>query len=236
MLGVGTEAYSWIRPILGSVGIDWVVGAWAVIFSELIGMWIMGPEGTLSVSHDNGESLLVPVDEVEPPSDLERKVSQRSSRLLFVFTVLCIGALPSQFMRSLPIPVNSDSTARLSVGCALPLPTGNLTKPAFKDYKRETQRLVGLAKVILWPEGAVRFNSTEEKEEAVRLITEHADRSLIAISFEDYAEENGREGKLRNGVMLIGREEGVIFEYYKRHLVPCEYLCSIGYPNSVTNL
>lgn len=217
---LGDGAYRWLRPFLGSGGIDWVVGAWAVVLSELIGMWIMGPGGTLSASGE-GERLLITVNEDEVLDNVNWEGPRRPLRLFFIFCTLCIAALPSYFIRSLPIPVNSETTARLTVACALPFAPDISSKPTLDDMKYETRVLVGLAKVVLWPEGSVRFNSTEEKEETIEHVKKYAAKSLVGMSFEEYTNETGQEGKLRNGFMLLDRA-GIIFEYYKRHLVPCE--------------
>lgn len=218
VLSVG--AYKWLRPFFGSAGIDWAVGAWAVVLSELIGMWIMGSGATLSFS-GHRENLLVSVDDNEVLDDLESEKPRRSTRLFFIFAVLCIGALPSYFVRSLPLPVNSDMTIGVPVGCALPIADDPLVKPTLDEYKKETQRLYGLVKVILWPEGAVRFQSEEEKMKTIDFIGSLDHKSLVGISFEEYTNETGHEGKIRNGFMLVDHE-GLIFEYFKRHLVPCK--------------
>ena len=40
MLGLGP--YAWLRSYAGQWGIDWVTAAWAVVFSEVLGDWVMG--------------------------------------------------------------------------------------------------------------------------------------------------------------------------------------------------
>ncbi|THH06348.1 hypothetical protein EW145_g4155 [Phellinidium pouzarii] len=211
-LGVG--AYSWLRPILGPSGIDWVVGAWAVVISELMGVWIMGSSHQ-TVAYE--EEHLIPVFGEDTPEEPERP--RRSLLLFYISVILCFGALPSYFRASLPIPVNSDFTVPLSVACALPFVEDSERKLSFEEYLLETQRITSLAKVILWPEGAIRFETEQAKQESIEKIALNAAGSVIGVSFEDHMNTTERSDKLRNGIMLIDKD-GVVFEYFKRHLVP----------------
>lgn len=38
------SSYSWLRPFTGPSGIDWIVGAWATIISNVVELWVRGPE------------------------------------------------------------------------------------------------------------------------------------------------------------------------------------------------
>ncbi|KAI5121134.1 hypothetical protein M0805_007132, partial [Coniferiporia weirii] len=212
VLGVG--AYSWLRPILGPSGIDWAVGAWAVVLSELMSAWIMGPR---TRTHVPEEDFLIPG--LSEDSLVEPERPRRSLLLFCISTILCLAALPSYFRASLPIPVNSDSTTPLSVACALPLVENPNRLPSFDEYLAETQTLASLAKVVLWPEGAVKFETNQAKQDSIERLARFAAGSVIGVSFEDHMNVTGYTDKIRNGFMLIDRD-GLIFEYFKRHLVP----------------
>lgn len=212
----GISAYSWLRPYFGPPGIDWVVGAWAVVLSELLGMWIMGEK-----KQPESEELLI---QIRNDMELDESAKpERSRRLMYLSALLCLGALPSYLVSPLPTPVNSETTFPLSVGCALPFVEDFHREPSFDEYLKETQALIGLAKVVLWPEGAVQFPSAKIKQEAIERISTYAAGSVIGLSFEYTDNSTAKDNKLRNGFMLIDNE-GLVLEYYKRHLVPCEYM------------
>lgn len=207
---IGVGGYGWLRPILGPPGIDWVVGAWAVVLSELMAAWIMA-----SSDQDEGSSLISTRSE----DDMDRpEKTDRNPWLLCTVVLLCFGTAPSYFQRKTPIPVNSESTAPLPVACVLPY-TGNKTRrPSFDEFLQESTTLTSLAKVVLWPEGAVFFDSDRVKDEMVEKVALSAGGSVVGVSFVD---RDGRESdKLRNGFMLVDKD-GIKFEYFKRHLVPC---------------
>ena len=206
---LGVSAYSWLRPYLGPSSIDWVAGAWAVVLSEVSGMWIMGEKKDVQQ-----EELLIVVTDDE--QDSIKPV--RSRWLIGLSVLLCLGALPSYLYWPLPVPVNSNQTVPLLVSCALPFVKDFHREPSFDEYLHETATLVSLAKVILWPEGAVQFPTAENKAEAISRIQNAASGSAIGVSFVD---TDNSTTKMRNGFMLIDRD-GLMFEYYKRHLVPCE--------------
>ncbi|KAL5494983.1 hypothetical protein ACEPAI_445 [Sanghuangporus weigelae] len=209
---VGVGGYSWTRPILGPTGIDWVVAAWAVVLSELMAAWIMASSDQ---DEDDSESSLISTsdEEINRP-----KKTNRNPWLLCTVVLLCIGTAPSYLQKKIPTPVNSESTVPLPVACALPY-IGNKTRlPSFDEFLQESTTLTSLAKVVLWPEGAVFFDSDQMKNEAIEKVAKSAGGSVVGVSFVDHMDER-QSDKLRNGFMLIDKD-GVVLEYFKRHLVP----------------
>lgn len=208
----GIGAYSWLRPITGPPGIDWIVGAWAVILSELVGAWIIGPtngiEDPLVSTNRNGE---------DRPRGLHG-----APWLFFMLGLLCIASLPSYFQNSLPTPVNSEFTTPLPVACTLPYVENSKRRPSFDEYLKESTILVSLAKVVLWPEGAVHFESEVVKQEAIEKVAFSAAGSVVGVSFEEHVNGTKENEEVRNGFMLIDKD-GLVFEYFKRHLVPCKW-------------
>ncbi|OSX67320.1 hypothetical protein POSPLADRAFT_1127692 [Postia placenta MAD-698-R-SB12] len=232
---VGFEAYEWIRPVFGQFGIDWLVAAWAVVGAHTIGNWLVGSalaedveifveeEQIISFTSDN---LLPHPQPVRP-----RKRSSLPGVghvLVLAGTLVCLAA-PSFVISSLPLPaVSSLSTTSLDVACALPdlRRSGVLTgAPGLNDFKSESKMLENSADIILWPEGAVHFESSAEKEAAFeKLSSGMSNKKLYGISFEEYTlrdMSNGtqKEGIRRNGFALLSKQ-GLLMEYYKQHLVP----------------
>ncbi|EJD03681.1 uncharacterized protein FOMMEDRAFT_133077 [Fomitiporia mediterranea MF3/22] len=205
----GLSAYNWMRYVLGPVGIDWTVGAWAVVVAELLAPWFTKPA--------EQDDLLISTSGTSATDETEK--SQKTPRLLCMITFLCLGTIPYYFQDTLPIPVNSATTAPLSVACALPYITNITRSPNFGELLQETATLASLAKVVLWPEGAIRFDSVQAKREATKKVAKIAGGSVIGVSFEEYTNDVTRGNKGRNGLMLVDRD-GMVFEYFKRHLVP----------------
>lgn len=226
----GIHAYSWLRPYFGAVGIDWIVAAWAVVLHELLGMWIIGsPPEVIETTEGEGEHL-IDIDD-DSPSEAQHRAQQprRSQSLLYLSGLLCLLAIPSYSFSSLPTPLISKETTWISLSCALPLPSNvenENNKPALDDYIRETQRLTPLAKVVLWPEGAVRLDTLSTKSEIIERVKENAGRSVVAVSFEDLPPPNAVDdnGPRRHGIMFIDKN-GFMGEYYKRSLLPCKFMC-----------
>jgi len=82
------------------------------------------------------------------------------------------------------------------------------------------------AKVLLWPEGAVKFNSQSEKEEALYRVRQEVRGPYVGVSFEDFVpadghDGNGRSGMRRNGISIVSNDsDTTLLSYYKRKLVP----------------
>ena len=189
----------------------------------------MGP-GT-PIHHDSAldESTgqLVDVGDHEPQhfaNDSAAALNRRKRRpLLYVCTLLIVMVIPSYTSHTFPLPSHSPSTVPLAVACALPPTDVHGRVPNVDDYLDQTRELANRASVVLWPEAAVFFETTEAKQAAVDAIKAMATLAVVGVAFEEYlpANETTRPGLRRNGLMLVNRE-GVKMEYFKRHLVPCE--------------
>ncbi|KIJ54645.1 hypothetical protein M422DRAFT_153109 [Sphaerobolus stellatus SS14] len=205
---VGIDSYRWLRSVLGFSGIDWIVAMWANVAAETL-------EGFLS--DYNTEEILIE-DLTEPP-----KEQRNTPRLSPSIAMLLILSLPSFFIRpsNLPLPVLSSDTTPLSVACILPPPSTSGSQ--LERFMDETKHYTSMAKILLWPEGAVTFESEKEKNEAFDLVLNitSTSKTWVGVSFEERLPPNGdrRDGLRRNGLALIGRD-GVQLTYYKRKLVP----------------
>ena len=78
---------------------------------------------------------------------------------------------------------------------------------------------------MLWPEGAVHFESPDERDKAISKVRQMIKGPYVGISFVENA-PSGWQGhshtdKKRIGLVLVG-PDGPVFEYYKRNLVPGE--------------
>lgn len=224
--------YAWLRPYGGQVAINWVVAAWAVVLADAAGAWMMGSDGYQHLAPENPSLISFEDDHIpvatapthaDPPS-------QKARPTLVLAGLLLALAAPSYFIASMPPPVSAADVTPFGVACALPYPQRNglLTHPpTLEDYVAESKTLQSVAKVILWPESAVHFDSVEERMAAFHSISRQINNgSYYAIGFEerihsDSADDVWKIGMRRNGLVLLGWE-GVVYEYYKRHLVPSE--------------
>ncbi|KAH9846863.1 hypothetical protein C2E23DRAFT_890544 [Lenzites betulinus] len=230
---VNLGGYSWLRQVGGQVAINWVVAAWAVIIADVAGAWMMGPNPNGEVGDgfegENGGSLVDDGrirDRPIPPT--RPAVSPRTRRTLVMTGFLLALAVPSYVISERPPPVSAPDVTPLGVACAMPYPQRNgeaTGPPSLKDYVAESRTLQSQAKVILWPESAVHFNLPGERKEAFEKIRPQiANGTYYGIGFEelvhpDSADDVWKVGMRRNGLVLLGWE-GVVYEYYKRHLVP----------------
>ncbi|KLO09540.1 hypothetical protein SCHPADRAFT_893001 [Schizopora paradoxa] len=219
----GLHAYTWLRPVGGPVAIDWVTAAWSVVLHELLGMWIMGPPKIVTAIEDEH---LISVDESVSEIQHQAQQPQRSKSLLYLSGMLCLLVLPSYSFDGLPLPIVSSFTTPISMACALPLPStveNENNKPSIDNYILETHRLTPLAKVVLWPEVAVRLQTPERRAYVIEQVQNNAQASVVAVSFEDLIPnkmQNGSEsGPWRHGMMIIDKD-GLKAEYYKRVPVP----------------
>ncbi|KAH8102576.1 hypothetical protein BXZ70DRAFT_1063356 [Cristinia sonorae] len=236
VLGLGL--YDWTREVFGQWGIDWITAAWAVVVSELLGDWLVAVDQ--QELDEQTQDLLVDVDintlaGTNPTAtDATERTRSRTplsrSNGLWTLTVLLVAlAGYSYVIPSLPIPPEAADTTPFTVGCALPA-THTIGKyvrtPKLQDYIYETTTIQNQAPIVLWPEGAVRFDSPEEKLEAFKRIQEPMGKGrYVGISFEDnippYLEDGIYHPAVRrNGFALLGYRGPPVMEYYKRHLVP----------------
>lgn len=130
---IGFQAYNWLIPVFGSPIRDWLVGAWALVVSEVAEAWYMGSE-----TPDEAPLL------VQAPNTSTASPKRHSFGSLSLGVVLLALTVPSyvwlsDFPRS---PSASDSTP-LEVGCVLPQNGYKL-----QDYIDATDQLGSSAKVI----------------------------------------------------------------------------------------
>ncbi|KAI0066475.1 hypothetical protein BV25DRAFT_1796576 [Artomyces pyxidatus] len=210
----GIDAYDWLRPLAGTWGLNWVVGASAVVGAEMVGAWFIGPE--------DGEPLLIddiPTDVA--PRKAEETASRGSRHTLLLGAGLLALTAPSFLFPVHPIhPVEStfETSTPLIVGCILPPPPreGEHTT-ALERFIDESKKHNG-AKVLLWPEGALRFENPTQRDEAFELVRKRVVGPLVGVTYEEPIPGNAH-GKWRTGLTLVG-PQGPVAEYFKRNLVP----------------
>ncbi|KIK48415.1 hypothetical protein CY34DRAFT_798233 [Suillus luteus UH-Slu-Lm8-n1] len=210
---VSPHPFYWLLPYTGPMGIDWAVGACAALCSEVAAAWLMGTD-----SDDQ------PVNLSTSPS--EAQSNRRSRSLLTLGTFLVALSIPS-LHSSLPARIDTivDSSP-LGVACALPSVRKG-QHATLGDFITETKKLTSQAKVILWPESAVVFNSREEREAAFEELRKDIQKSVVGVAFEEFLPEDssnpGESRMRRNGLALVngGQAKGEeVVQYYKRNLVP----------------
>ncbi|TBU41831.1 hypothetical protein BD309DRAFT_231754 [Dichomitus squalens] len=237
---VQVGGYAWLRHVGGQVAINWVVAAWAVVFADAAGKWIVGSSDEevivtaaphlISVAEDD-----LPAVEVTPPTPNANGTTatsyepSRSPSSTHLLTGLLLAlAVPSYFTSDLPTHVAARNVTPFGVACALPFPMRNgrpLGPPGLDDYIAESRTLQSSAQIVLWPESAVHFQSRNEREDAFNKTQQRMNRGVYyGIGFDEIVHEDSadgvwRAGMRRNGLVLLS-SEGVVFEYYKRHLVP----------------
>lgn len=227
LLGVG--GYTWTRPYLGAVGLDWILAAWAEITGAVFTVFLWGGDSseyqpledqTQNPPDSNNENQS---NSFQQPNQFQS--SQRKSSFLFpiIFAIVCAGSIPSFSTDVLPLPISSNGTVPLGIACALPTITSEV-QPIY-SYLRETGRLASLAKIVLWPEGAIVFDSLRDRQdklEEVRKVASH-NGIFIGVSFTEPVPEpmgtHDARRKMRNGMVLVNAT-GPVYEYYKRNLVP----------------
>ncbi|KAF7799298.1 hypothetical protein EIP86_010530 [Pleurotus ostreatoroseus] len=238
---VGLGPYSWLRSILGQWAIDWVTAAWAVVFSEVAGAWLVGTPEEVDDSAIDRQPLLVDYEGNNYQSvqaaqngsqangSTATRMSTRNRGLLSLTAILVLLAAPSYTYPHLPLPINSGDTTPLSVACIMP-PRKAGKSLTFDDYFKESSRWVSMATtaVLVWPEGSVSFSSEVERDQSFDYIVKHLGgqeflkSKYVGVGFEEVVPPvaNGPASK-RNGFALIDTGSGVVqLSYYKRNLVP----------------
>jgi len=170
-------------------------------------------------------------DEDSLPDNQPRRQQFGGSHFQVGILALCLtfATIPSFLIPQLPLPVSDiNISTPLTVGCVL---------PPFQRYKRhvltlddfihESEKIRSLARVILWPEGAVTFNSVSERDEGLKLVREKLPGTYIGVSFEetidDPSDSTGKTPLRRTGVAVVDQYSPEPYLlYYKRNLVPCE--------------
>ena len=206
------DAYNWIVPIAGPASKDWIIGAWAVVMSQFIEAWYMGrPDEDLLL--DNQPS--------------RQQFGGFHFQVGILALCLSFATIPSFLIPQFPLPVtNIDVSTPLTVGCVLPsFQRYKHHVLTLDDYIEESKKIQSLAKIILWPEGAVVFNNASERDQALQLVREKITGSHTGVSFEETIDDprdlTGRTSIRRTGIAIVSKDSEAHI-YYKRHLVPCE--------------
>ncbi len=231
--------YAWLQGIGGQVAINWVVAAWSVVFADAAGAWMVGSSEESEKDVAPAPTNLIDDGEVPVPSSAPNingasptaHSSVDKTRLTLLLVLLAL-AVPSYFISDMPSHVAAPDVTPFGLACALPQPMRNgqyLGPPGLDDYISESRKLQGQASIVLWPESAVRFESRNEREEAFRKIRDGINRGVYyGVGFDERVSEDSPDGawkvgQRRNGLVLLGAE-GVVYEYYKRHLVPSKHV------------
>ena len=217
----GIATYDWMRPFFGAWGINWLVGAWAIVTAEIVGAWFIGPG-----DESEPQGPLIPSLVSNGDSQSRRPTSSPGAhRTLLLTAVLLVLTCPSFFSPVIPLLPWSTSSTPLSVGCVLPHPpsSGDGSTPLDR-FIAESRQNNG-ARILLWPEGALRFETVTQREEAINRVRKEIKGPLVGVTFTEPVPtsagwKHSRDGKWRNGLVLVG-PDGPVAEYYKRHLVPC---------------
>ncbi|KAF8609185.1 hypothetical protein BDV93DRAFT_540562 [Ceratobasidium sp. AG-I] len=229
----GIEAYSWITPVFGQAGIDYVTALWAAILAEYSGQWLMGPKvhEQLPENASPNVDFLTPIEgETEPQvngTNARRTPSgQYRNPAHYLLGLLLLASLPSYQTPILPLSPHSEHATELTVGCIHPAVKTAGTPPSLGDYVAETRSQGARAKILLWPEGAVKFQSDEERRKAFNAVSlvAYQYKIWIGVGYEQEYSENGgtvRGKRVRghNGLAILGPNTTTI-NYVKRKLVP----------------
>lgn len=214
------DAYNWLVPYLGPIVKDWVIAAWAVVISETVTLWFMG----------ENEAERMPLLNYPGASSQPSHSNTRDTQILALISIVLL--VPDSMVSKLPIPIsNVDVVTPLTVGCVLPsLERYGKHVLDIDDYIAESTLISSQARVILWPEGAVTFRSTEERDKAFQKIRTKLTGTYVGVSFEetitDPRDPSGKRAVSRTGLAVVSQYSNETQHiYYKQHLVPCESTC-----------
>ena len=217
----GIANYQWMRPYFGAWGINWLVGAWAIVIAEAVGAWFIGPGDD---SESGPHEPLIPnvVSNGEP--EQSRPTSHPGPHRTLLLTAFLLALFAPSLLPATPTLPWSASSTPFPVGCVLPHPPSPGDGSTSLDrFIAESKHYNG-ARILLWPESALRFETISQREEAINRVRNEIKGPLVGVTFTEpvppSAEwEHSREGKWRNGLVLVG-PDGPVAEYYKRNLVP----------------
>ncbi|KII94169.1 hypothetical protein PLICRDRAFT_50150 [Plicaturopsis crispa FD-325 SS-3] len=219
VLGLGE--YGWLAAYTGRMGIDWVVAALAVVYTHAAGSWFMGEE-----QDKLDDEPLIPHALPEDYRVSQKQAAVAKSRhALALAAILLALTIPSYVLNDLPVAVSSKDTTPLTVGCVLPSPIySKQSDSSYLDEYIATSKKMTSAHVILWPEGAVRFDNARAREAALDRVRKEVHGPHVGVAFEEFipadaGHDDGRVGKKRNGLALVG-PTGTVMTYFKRNLVP----------------
>ena len=221
----GIGPYTWVLSYLGPWGIDFIVAAWSVMLTEVIATPLT--QHVLSAGDQNTQTdpvRLVPYTD-DPNETPPRDYSIHRHKYAFT-SLLLVLALPSLWRDMIPNPTYATSTTPFTLGCALPrthLPHTKPHSPSLDDYIAETRKMTN-AKLVLWPEGVLKFETESERNETFKKIFSDVLKGHkglhVGVGFEENAPESwNKRRSRRNGFALLVDGE-VVLEYYKRNLVP----------------
>jgi apolipoprotein N-acyltransferase len=202
--------------MFGTSSQNLIAAAWAAVLSEVFQTWYMGP---------------VEQDDDDDDDEAQHQRSDAHAYTPILAGVLLLLIVPSYFVGNVfPLPVgNVDEATTFGVGCINPtVQRYKHNKPTLKDYIDETKKLQNRAKFLLWPEGAVTFDSDADRDAAFENIRANISGAYVGVSFEQYMpdpnDESGRRSLKKNAIAVIGKDNKEPYlTYYKRHLVPSEY-------------
>jgi hypothetical protein len=236
----GYEAYIWTRPFVGELAIDWMIASWCEVLAGFVVAQMMGQmnneedpptigneDSVVSPSHHvetlpaNDETPLLHFsrdNEGQATQEPQRRVIKPSSQITLMGLIIVAAAMPLTFLDTLPPPLHGDNRKDIGVACVLPLPDDHHSP--FDKFLTETKMIAGKAQIALWPEGAVAFDSEADRNTKLEMVqnTSSLNGIWIGVGFTEPALGDD-SGKRRNGLAVVSRD-GVVLEYYKRHLVP----------------
>jgi hypothetical protein len=218
----GIASYEWVRPLFGAWGVNWVVGAYAIVMAELVGAWFIGP-----VEDFEPPGPLIPsvVSDADPqPLTSKPAFPKTTYHSLLLGTALLGLTLPSFFLPTVPTFPWSVSSTPLPIGCVLPHPSQPDDGITPLDRFIVESRQHNGARLLLWPEGALRFENTAQRESAINRVKDEIKGPIVGVTFTEPVPPSAgwthsRDGAWRNGLVLVG-PNGLIAEFYKRNLVP----------------
>ena len=221
----GLGSYAWVSSYLGPWGVDFIVAAWSVVLTEVIAtplsQYILS---TQDPDHPRNAEPIVPYTD-NPDEPIPKDRSPFWHKSLFTLSLIAL-TVPSIWTPVIPNPTYTVATTPFSLGCVLPqthLPHHPHHTPTLDDYIKETRKMTG-AKLILWPEGALKFDNEAHRNATFKEITTKLLRNQtgfhLGIGFEEDAPESwSKRASRRNGFALLV-DDKVVLQYYKRHLVP----------------
>ncbi|CAE6429003.1 unnamed protein product [Rhizoctonia solani] len=227
----GIESYLWVLPIFGQSGLDYITGLWAVVLAEYAGEWLMGAKAhrLLADGASPNVDFLASINhEAEGVDDVDNEnLHWHFNPAHAIVGFLLLGTIPSSFTPILPPPISPNKTTELSVSCAYPAVKPPGTYPSLKEYLIETRtQATRAAKVVLWPEGAVRFSSDAEKKIAFKNVSDIANQHKVWIGMgyeQTFKDKDIYDGLQRvrghNGLAIFGPDVPPVV-YIKQKLVP----------------